>query len=759
MTSTPPPFQRPTQSNTSGASARPVRGREDSHEIDIQEWLINLWSGRYIILVSLMVLLIIGAFTIWLTPPVYQAEALLQLEPPKTSGGAEATFTRMDSLFSAPSDVSTEIEIIGSNLLLGRTIESLNLDVVAQPVHFPLFGEAMARGKVNAPRVDVDAFQVPDYMRGLEFQITALGNGTFAWKTPQDPPTVGAKPDVAYPQGEVLATGRPGELLQGSYGGETLKLKLRQMVAKPGQRFRLVRRTLQGTITDMRTNLEAAGKGGDQTKPTDLLVLTFRGTNPAKVAEVLNEIMRQYISQNTERKREEITRMLDLHEHQLPEVHTRLEQAENRLNQFRARTGSVDIPREADLALSQGSNLASQISALKQKKQDLIRIYKEDSDMVKTVESQIAKLEGESAQVSQKVRSLPATQQELVRLSRDVQVSTELYTALLNNIQKLQLTGAGMGNARVIDYAMPGLKPIKPNKERLLAVFLMLGLFVGVGLVLLQRALLQGVEDHRVIESKLGIPVFVTVPHSKVQAEHYKALCESRQGSHLLALHDPEDLAIESLRSLRTMVNFSMSDSADHAIMITGPSPKVGKSFISSNFSVVLAQSGAQVLVVDGDMRRGNLHRYFGLPNRMGGLSDVLTGASSWQSLVHETETPGLHIVSSGRIPKNPAELLMAPAFGAFIEEASKHYDYVVIDAPPLLPVTDAAIIGARVGTVLLVTKFGQHPLEEIRTCQNRMESNGIPLKGCVFNDILPIGLGYYDQRYRYAYHYKYGQD
>jgi tyrosine-protein kinase Etk/Wzc len=190
--------------------------------------------------------------------------------------------------------------------------------------------------------------------------------------------------------------------------------------------------------------------------------------------------------------------------------------------------------------------------------------------------------------------------------------------------------------------------------------------------------------------------------------------------------------------------------------MITGPSPKIGKSFVSTNFSVVLAQAGARVLLVDADMRRGNLHKYFGLKNRLGGLSEVIAGLSNWKSVVRESEVPGLHMMSSGEIPKSPAELLMAPGFAAFLTEAYAEYDYVVIDAPPLLPVTDAAIIGSKVGTVLLVAKCGQHTLDELRACQSRIESSGLPLKGCIFNDIMPTGLGYFDQHYRYAYHYKY---
>ncbi|WP_306589623.1 polysaccharide biosynthesis tyrosine autokinase [Geothrix sp. 21YS21S-4] len=736
-----------------------MRTVDEAREVDLREWLLNLWSGRYLILGSILVFLALGGLYIWRSTPIYQAEALLQIEPPKVLRDSDAAFARMENLFSAPSDATTEIEIIGSNMVLGHTVEALNLDVVAKPVFFPVIGETLARGKAHAPRIDVAAFDVPDSLRGLEFHLIALPNGTFEWKSPEDPPSY-VKPGVAYPQDAVLAVGRPGDALSATYGGEALKLQVRALAGPSGQKFTLVRRPLLSAITDMRNDLEAAEKGVTQTnKSTNLLALAFRHTNPSRAAEILNEIMKQYIRQNDSRKGEEVGRTLALLQQQLPEVHARVEQAETRLNRFRTQTGAVDVPREADLALQQSSSLASQITALKQKKEELRRTYQEGSDVVATLNAQIAKLQNESAAVSQKVRTLPATQQELVRLSRDVQVNTELYTALLNNIQQLQVTRTGEGNnTRVVDFAMAGLKPVKPKKEMLLAVFFVLGTFVGISLLLGRRALQRGVEDHRIIEAKLGLPVFVTIPHSKPQEAQDRAIAQGQPGNHLLALREPDDVATESLRSLRTMLSFTMASTASRTIMLTGPSPKIGKSFITSNFSAVLAQAGARVLVVDADMRRGNLHKYFGLQDRLGGLSEVIAGLVPWKSAAHPTEIPGLHVMSTGELPKNPSELLMSPGFSAFVAEASTEYDYVVIDAPPVLPVTDATVIGSKVGTVLLVAKFGQHSLDELRACQNRLEASGIPLKGCVFNDLLPLGLGRYEDNYRYAYHYKYSR-
>lgn len=760
MNSSLPPSLRPVQLSATGTFSRPKGSFEESHDLDIREWLMHLWAGRRVLLVSLLVSLLLGAFVSWWSTPIYQSEAMLQIVPPRPTQSTDAAFARLESLFPAPSDASTEIEIIGSNLVLGRTVKDLNLDLVARPKLFPVIGQALVRGKPDAPRIAVDTFDVPDDLRGLTFQVVAKADGSFDWTSPEDPPAR-TRPGATYPSGAVLATGRPGQLLEATYGGEVLKLQLAHIQGPPGQVFQLRRRPLLDAITDVRNELEAAEKGAAQqnSRPTNLVALTFRDPDPVRGAAILNDVMAQYIRQSTDRKTGEMSRTLEQLQKQLPDVRARLTAAENQLNRFRSRTGSVDIPREADLALQQGANLASQITALKQRKQELLRIYQEDSDVVATLNAQIARLEAESATVNQRVRGLPANQQELVRMTRDVQVNTDLYTALLNNIQQLQVTRAGEAdNSRVVDVALPGLKPVKPKKGMILAVFVVLGLAVGTGLVMLRRAFQQEVKDHRIIESKLGLPVFATIPHSRAQEEHYKGVRERQPGEHLLAFHDPDDLATESLRSLRTMLNFTMGEGANRVIMVTGPSPKVGKSFLSSNLAVVLAQTGARVLVMDADMRKGNLHKYFGRPNRLGGLSEVLAGLSTWKGMAHPTEVPRLDLMTTGEIPKNPTELLMSPAFTALIEGVRAEYDYIVIDAPPLLPVTDATIIGSKAGTALLVAKYAAHTLDELRACQSRLSSAGIATTGCVFNDLIPVGIGYYDRHYLYAYHYHYGR-
>jgi len=733
-----PPFQpdpRSTPQNSGGTPARRMKTADDGEELDFFPWLANLWEGRVLLLASLFLFLSIGLFYAWWTPPVYQAEAMLQIQA-KKERPSDPSLSKMESLFSEPAFAHSEIEIIKSNLVLSRTIETLGLDIVAEPALKPIVGAPLARGNPRAPAMEVDSLDLPVHMRGLVFHVTALPEGGFRWDDPD---------------GGSLAKGKLKEPLVATYQGEPVKLQVRRLSAPPGQTFTLTLRPLQDAIDGLRQDLDVSERG----KLTNILGLTLRGPNALKCMTILNQIVDQYVHHKQERRSGEITKAQSVLLGKMPELKAQLETAESRLNSFRSRSGSVDLSREADAYILQSSSLGSQISALKQKKEELLRTYKESADVVGTLDQQISKLQQELNQVDSKVRVLPSLQQEVVRLSRDVQVATELYTALLNNLQQLQITGASdLGSVAVVDRATVNPDPIAPKKSVIVLFFLFLGLGCGIGLVALRKALRRGIEDHRIIESKLGLPVFVTIPHSKAQRVHDETMQGSGDGMHLLASQEPGDLAVESLRSLRTMLNFYMKDAANPVILMSGPAPMIGKSFISANFAAVLAQAGSTVLLVDGDLRRGKLHKYFGVKNRLNGLSDVLSGQQKWEAVLQSTDIEGLGLISTGLLPPNPSDLLMTPRLSAFLDQASKKYDYIVIDAPPVLPVTDATIIGSVAGTVLLVAKFGQHPIDEMRTAQKRFESHGIQVKGCVFNDIRPVGWGNNYRRYNYIYSY-----
>ncbi|HET8902194.1 MAG TPA: polysaccharide biosynthesis tyrosine autokinase [Holophagaceae bacterium] len=728
---------RSSRPNPTGYEERQMKDPGEPEEMGFAEWLGNVWEGRLFVLGGLAFFLAAGGFYVWRAAPVYQVQAMLQVQA-KQAAPADPAFAKMEGLFSGSADTQSEIEILQSSLVLGRTVEALGLDLEAVPKVLPVVGAALARRNPEAPRIKVDAFDIPDYLHGKVFRLVALEGGAYRLESPK---------------GAALGTGKVGEPLSVSYGGDTLKLTVHAIHADPGQKFLLDRKPEVEAMEALRANFDVVEKGA----LSNVVGLTLKSQDPALGTKVLDEIVSQYIRHKFERKNAAASQTLAILKEQLPQVKAKLDAAESKLNQFRAKSGSVDIPRQADTYLQQNANLSAQLSALQQKKQDLLRTYRPDADVVTTLDRQIAQLTGEAGRIESKVRALPGAQQEVVRLSRDVQVNTDLYTALLNNIQQLQIASVGdVGNVTVVDAAAADPEPIEPKKTKLLGLFGFFGLLVGVGLSIMRKALNRGIEDHRLIESKLGLPVLVTIPHSKRQEEHGQAVQRGEDGLHLLAALNPDDLATESLRSLRTVLHFSVKHAANNIIMVTGPSPAIGKSFVSGNLAAVLAQAGNRVLAVDADLRKGSLHRQFWSRDRSGGLSDVLARLADWQAAVHKTAVPGLDLMMSGSIPQNPSELLMMDSFEEFLAQASKAYDYVILDAPPVLAVTDAVIIASKVGSVLMVAKYGQHPMDELRACLKRIERHGIRVVGCVFNDVQPLGmLGSYSH-YRYAYHYRY---
>lgn len=720
-------------------SSRPaawdLRGHEGGDEVSVGELIANLWEGRYLIMGATLLALLVGGYYAWRKSPIYQVDALLQVEDKKGGKGGPG-MEALSSLLDQPTVAQAEIEILKSNLVLGRTVEAQALDIVAQPTFNILVGDALVRRRPDAPSLRIERFEVPRPLRGTPFRIIAGASGTFRWEGPD---------------GEVLAAGREGEELKATWLGLPLALHVRRLVAPSGQRFSLTRQPYLDAIEALRRDLQASEKG----KQTNILGLSFQHRSPDRGAEILNEIVAQYVRQNIERKAEEASKTLAFLQEQLPQLKSKLDAAENRLNQYRMQAGSVDLPEEAKLVLKQSVDLEGQLLALKQKKDELLRTYKEHSDVVATLDQQIAKLNSEARHLDRKVRDLPRTQQELVRLMRDVQVDTDMYTALLNNAQQLQVAKAGeIGNARVVDHALPSLRPVKPQKFMVITLAAILGIFAGIGLTMLRRALNRGVEDPRLIESRLNLPVLVTVPHSEGQGGIHKAIERRESGLHLLAQSQPEDLAVESLRSLRTSLHFTMMDAKNSVVLITGPAPSIGKTFLSANFATLLAQSGARVLVVDGDLRKGLLHRPFGLLERGKGLSEVLSGRADWKAVLHPGVLPGLDLLTTGTLPPNPAELLMTSRLPDFLQQVGAAYDLVILDAAPVLAVTDPVILAKHVGTVLLVAKAGAHSLEELQIALQRFESSGVKVSGCIFNDVTPVNGGY--GTYRYAYHYAY---
>jgi tyrosine-protein kinase Etk/Wzc len=222
----------------------------------------------------------------------------------------------------------------------------------------------------------------------------------------------------------------------------------------------------------------------------------------------------------------------------------------------------------------------------------------------------------------------------------------------------------------------------------------------------------------------------------------------------LIAVYEPADPVVEAIRGLRTALHFGLLDSPSNRILVTGPSPGVGKSFVAANLAVTIAQGGQRVLLIDTDLRKGRLHKIFGLDKS--GLTEILgqkIPPAEAVQLVREVE--GLSVITRGDTPPNPSELLMTPSLNELLEWASENYETVIVDSPPVLAVTDAVIVGQLCGIALMVARFSESAHKEIMISANRLRQNGVNLRGSILNAVEKRASSYYGYGGYYAYDYR----
>jgi tyrosine-protein kinase Etk/Wzc len=701
-------------------------------QIDLATILRTLFDHKKLIAVVVALFTLLGGFYAVVATPVYQANAMIQIEPKKV--GLDAT-PQLNTKPASVSEAVTEIELIKSRTVLGKVVSDLKLDVVARPRYFPAIGRYMAREfaptgsqKLADPLFGLDAFawggekievfnlDVPEHMQGERMTLIAGPNGTYR---------------VVDRDGAPLLNGRVGEISRGN----GITLQLAELTARPGTEFRLVKNRLLNTSLDYQQRLRVAESGKD----SGIVYLSINDTDPDQANRVLDEVSRLYVRQNVERSSAEAAQRLEFLRSQLPVVRKELEKSEEALHAFQMRTKSVDITLETKALLDQMVAYDAQLSELRLKRTDLDRLYTRQHPASATLSQQIGQIESQKTALQAQIKGLPETQQELLRLTRDMQVTTQTYTLVLNKSQEQDIIRAGnIGNVRIIDKADSNIEePVKPMRAVIVLVAMLLGALVAVAIIFIRQAFYRGVENPEVIEN-LGMPVYASLPLSRQQERLQKKRGKgvTNRESRLLSVAAPSELAIESLRSLRTSLHFAMMEARNNVLMITSPMPGVGKSFVSANLAVIIAQAGKRVLLIDGDMRKGYLHRVFGLQPKHG-LSDALAARLSNTEVINATEVDNLHLIACGFAAPNPSELLMHDNFSKLLRELSPHYDLVIIDTPPVIAVTDASLVGRQAGTTLLVARFGQSTVKEIEVSKRRLAQNGVLVKGAIFNGVV----------------------
>ena len=541
-----------------------------------------------------------------------------------------------------------------------------------------------------------------------------------------------------------------GVLLQGHVGvpasGNGVKLQVSALNANPGTRFRVTKLRTLNLVGDLQKQIDVLESGKD----SGILSLGYENEDPHKAQQLLQHVAQAYVRQNVERNSAEASAQLAFVKEQLPNVRRQVDAAQASMSSYQRSVNSVDLTLQTKGLLDQEVSVEGGIQQLRLQQAEMDRKFTRDHPAYQALVRQIGELEARKAGFQNQVRKLPDAQQEILRLTRDLQVSNEMYTALLNQAQQLDVARAGtVGNVRIVDVAaVDATSPVKPRKSLVVLIGTLLGGFLAVAAVLLKQLLNRGIEDPAEIE-ELGLPVYASIPASISQAsDSVRGRGPSDGKIHLLAIKNPADLAVEAVRSLRTSLHFARLEAKNNIVLISGCSPSAGKTFVSSNLAAVLAQAGQRVLIIDADMRKGTLHKALG-DTQTPGLSDVLVGKVTCEDAIRTMRgLDGLHFIARGDVPPNPSELLMHQNFTKLLESVSASYDLVIIDTPPILAVTDAAVIAHHAGTSLLVTRFGMNQAREVELAKKRFEQNNVRLKGAIFNAVERRATGYYSYGY-----------
>jgi len=715
-------------------------GTASGDEINLSEVFAVLREHVSLIAIVAAIVLALGTIYAFLGTPVYRADAMIQVDDDTGVDSLNNKLGDLASLFQAKATADAEIELIRSRMVVGETVQRLHLDVDARPHHFPLIGAAIARYRApdhgvadavfgmsrygwGGERINVSQFDVPPRLYDKTFTLIDID---------------GQRYELRDPDGKTVLRARVGEDALGNTDAGPVQLKVASLLAHDGTRFDLTRSSTQLTVEKLQKALDIAEK----TKQSGIIGVKLDNPDPDRVTATINMIASLYVQRNVDRKSAQAQQMLNFLGDQLPQLRAELDTSEARYNAFRAKSGAIDLDAQGKLLLQSVVDAKTRLIELQQQRADLVQRFTASHPSVVAIDARIAEIESQQRQYEQQVTGLPGTQQEALRLLRDVKVNNDLYTKLLDSTQQLRVLKAGqLGNVRTVDYAVVPEKPVRPRKILVMPLAAMLGLLTGCAVALGRHMLNRGLESPAEIEQAVDVPVYAIISHSDKQAALAESVRRDRSRPAVLAAAFPDDVAVEGLRSLRTALQFGVLKPANNIVMLTGPRPGVGKSFVSVNLATVLAATGKKILLIDADLRRGDIHTYFAI-KRSPGLSEAIAGADP-NDVVHRQMLPNLDVMMAGSVPERPAELLLRERVGPLLRQFGAAYDMVIIDSPPVLAVTDPVLLGKHAGATLMVVRYGSHSAAELQETVRQLSSGGVTVDGVLLSDVPQRGASY----------------
>lgn len=716
------------------------RSDADAPELDLKQILAQLLARKWLIISLSLLGAVIGLAIAVMPANEYTSRSVVQIE--RRSDGISLPAELIGELLTGAkgggtnSNFATEIHVIKSRIILEPAAQELGLLTRVSPKTLPLWGDFIVRSGLADRIPPLGRYIPPAYSRGgeslsvarfdltrarddLVVEVTAAGEGAFTLSV----------------AGETYAGALNAPITLGDIG----TIVIDEMDAAEGRVFYITRLPTRFVVGQLSRGLDVRERS-----TTGIIDFAFTGQDRDAVVPILNTIVETYQAANLQRRSAEIDQSIVFISDQLRVLRQDLVDAQRALVEFRNENGVGELSVGTQDLLSHIVELETNIERLDFEIEEVLKRVTPNHPDYQRLASERGRVNERLIAAKRDLETVPEAEQNLALLTRELERARSLELQLTERVEQLRiLKASAVGNVRVLE---PAEMATLSGPDRLTPV--LLGIFAGFGLASLWifavNYLRTGIEDGRDIEA-LGLPLFATI--SDVPP---KDLATGKDAPPL-AVTNATHPSVEAFRALRTGLQFSLSSAGHNVVLITSSAPSEGKSFVSQNLAVVLASAGRKVLLIDADMRRGKLRRAFGLSGKSLGLSELLASPTDAGTAIHATAIDGLDVIPTGKRPPNPAELLDKQIFKDLIEWAKSEYDYVVIDAPPVLAVSDPLII-ANVGVVtLIVVKHTKTTASEITATLRAIDVAGFKASGAILN-------GYDQRRSKYgSYGYKYG--
>ncbi|MFP8818064.1 polysaccharide biosynthesis tyrosine autokinase [Acinetobacter johnsonii] len=690
--------------------------------IDLKELFFSLISEWKVITLCILLSIVSAIIYLRTTENVYQTDALVQIKSNKSSplAGLSSDMAAMASLAGlggmGSSSTQSEIELLKSRAILGQAIKDLNLDIQIQPKE-NFFQKIVSDNnyiktyttqdillKKEGQRLVIAQFQVPKFYENKALLLTFEDNKykIHDYKTEQ-----------------LLKEGELNRVLRDGPWNISVSGNINS-----GQQFILQKNSLPVAMSNILKNFDAQEKG----KGTGILELTYQGENPVNIPNLLNTVLNIYKQQDINRSVTDKDQQVAFLEKQLPELKEDLNNSERQFNQFRKKYGTVDVKGESELYLKQSMELEIQKVQLQQKQAELGAQYTAEHPAMQAISAQLTTLNTKISEVNNKVKQLPEIQRLYLQYYRDVEIKNQLYTGLLTTYQSLNIAKAGeLGKVSIVDYAVEPVKPVKPRKLIILVLSIFVGGFIGILIALVRNFLHSGIRNIEPITTKHTL-------RNLGKVNQYNSLNKnSKQYAHPLAILEPSALPIEQMRKIATSIQYAAQLSGQPVVQMLGTTKNIGTSTLTANLAIILAQMNLKVILIDSDLRQGQLKDYFNIETTIG-LSDYLNGTAALGSIITPTQQAKLDLISNGKEEINPVSLLSKPEMARLLEQLKDTYDFILVDGTAILDVSDSQILANLINTNILVTRYSYTSEQEIEMALESFKNSGHSIQGIILN-------------------------